>query len=240
MHLFYSPDISESELKVGQKHQLSPEEASHAIRVLRLKNDDEVVITDGKGHWIQSRILSTTKRDCTIEFSKIEANYGKRDFHLHLAVGPTKNIKRFDWFLEKATEMGIDEITPLISFHSERRDVNIQRSNKVITAAMKQSLKAYHPKLNEALALNEFFQNNQESQKYIAHYTGPEQLLLKDIDSPANDIVILIGPEGDFSNQEVNDAVSLGFIPVSLGNTRLRTETAALAATFTINLLNQK
>jgi len=136
--------------------------------------------------------------------------------------------------------MGIDEITPIISFHSERRDVNILRSNKVITAAMKQSLKAYHPLLNPAVSFKGFLNEINASQKYIAHYTGPGQLLLKNIELPVKDAVVLIGPEGDFSKQEVEEAVSAGFIPVSLGNTRLRTETAAIAAVFTINLLNQK
>lgn len=239
MHLFYFPNIPLNKLAVGQKHYLPAEEASHAIRVLRLKEGDEVVITDGNGNLIHAEIVETTKRDCLVEFKKVESDYGKRDFYLHLAVGPTKNIKRFDWFLEKATEMGIDEITPIISFHSERRNVNILRSNKVITAAVKQSLKAYHPILNETVSFEEFLKKEEESQKYIAHYTGPEQLLLKDIDMPSKKVTILIGPEGDFSKREVEVAMAKGFIPVSLGNTRLRTETAALAATFTINLLNQ-
>jgi len=214
-------------------------EATHALRVLRLNEGDEVVVTTGRGHWIGAEIVATTKRDCMVKFLEINHNHGQRDFYLHLAVGPTKNIKRFDWFLEKATEMGIDEITPIISFHSERREVKTERSEKVITAAMKQSLKAYHPKLNPATTFKEFLKKNKAQQKYIAHYTGPEQLLLKNMESSAKNVVVLIGPEGDFSTQEVEEAVSVGFIPVSLGNTRLRTETAAIAAVFTINLLNQ-
>jgi len=240
MHLFYSPDIKEKELMINQKHQLPPEEASHAIRVLRLKSGDRIDITTGRGHWINAEIIATSKRECVVEFKKIAHKYGQRDFHLHLAVGPTKNIKRFDWFLEKATEMGIDEITPIISYHSERREVKIERSNKVLTSAMKQSLKAYHPKLNPVISFTDFIKESKESQKYIAHYTGPEQLLLKNMDLPAKDVLILIGPEGDFSKQEVDEAIATGFIPVSLGNNRLRTETAALTAVFTINILNQK
>jgi len=135
--------------------------------------------------------------------------------------------------------MGIDEITPIITFHSERRDLNIERSNKVITAAMKQSLKAYHPMLNEPVTFEEFIKNNQQTHKFIAHYISEEQLLLKNIGDLSNNVVVLIGPEGDFSAKEVEIAVNAKFIPVSLGNTRLRTETAALAACFTINLIKQ-
>jgi len=156
---------------------------------------------------------------------------------LHIAIAPTKNIDRIEWFLEKATEIGIDEITPLICIHSERRTVNAERLNKVIIAAMKQSLKAYLPKLNKETKIEEFIRQQTTSSKFIGYCSGDTQKL-KDMYKSGNDAVILIGPEGDFSEGEVMKAKENGFIPINLGNSRYRTETAALVACHTINLMN--
>ncbi len=239
MHLFYTPQLEQKDIRAGATVDLPAEEALHAVRVLRLGRGDEVFLTDGRGNMIKAVVSQAGKRNCEVVITDVARHYGKRDNSLHLGVGPTKNIKRFDWFLEKATESGIDFITPVISFHSERREVKISRSEKVITAAVKQSLKAYHPVLNEAVAFNDFVANCRSELKFIAHYTGPDQLLLKDAAVPATDTTVLVGPEGDFSAQEVDFALKNGFVAVSLGDTRLRTETAALMAVFTINLINQ-
>lgn len=239
MHLFYNPNINSSDLKAGKQLDLPQEEALHAIRVLRLKIHDKVYVTDGLGSWISCHLVEIGKRNAVLEVDAVEHHYAKRNYQIHMAVAPTKNIKRFDWFLEKATEMGIDEVTPIISFHSERRDINIERSNKVITAAMKQSLKAYHPKLNEAVKLKDFIKRAEADQKFVAHYEGPQQEFLKNKIQVKKKILVLIGPEGDFSEDEMEEIKSHGFESVSLGNTRLRTETAALTACFSINLMNQ-
>ncbi len=238
MHLFYSPDIEKENLKPGALHALPEDESIHAQRVLRLKTGDELVLTDGRGHWIDALITKSSKRECVVEFLKIVSGYGKRDFYLHMAVAPTKNIKRFDWFLEKATEMGVDEITPLITQHSERREIKTERSKKVITAAMKQSLKAYHPTLNEAVSFDDFISKCTGSRCFMAHYEGGEQLLLRDALDKGSDVVILVGPEGDFSKEEVQKAKQAGILTVSLGESRLRVETAALASVFTVNMIN--
>lgn len=237
MHHFYIENSQWIDLNTS-KIRLSEEEARHAIRVLRLHLGDKISATDGKGNWFNCSIHVITKRECILHIDQHIENHGKRNYHIHLAVAPTKNIKRFEWFLEKATEMGIDEITPIISAHSERRDIKIDRSIKVITAAMKQSLKAYHPVLNEAEKLDSFIKKNIIGDKYIAHLIDENQLDLKNAYSQNSDVCILIGPEGDFSKEEVIKCTENGYIPVKMGNQRLRTETAAIVACNTIHFVN--
>jgi 16S rRNA (uracil1498-N3)-methyltransferase len=238
MNLFYIPDLVIVKDIKNWIIDLPTEEAKHAIKVLRLSVDDQVSLTNGKGIMVFAHILALNKKQCIVKADKVIHDYAKRNYRVHIAVAPTKNIKRFEWFLEKATEMGIDEITPIISFHSERREIKFERENKVITAAIKQSLKAYHPVLNEAVSFKEFMKRKTDEELFIAHLIDENQLLLKDALKPQTSVCVLVGPEGDFSNDEVKQAIDKGYQAVSLGNTRLRTETAALAACFTINMIN--
>ena len=233
MYLFYSATIA------GNFHILSPEESKHCIKVLRLKKGDKVHITDGLGNLFETLIVDDNYNRCTLKITNIISEFGKRNFNLHIAVAPTKNINRFEWFLEKTTEIGIDTITPLICEHSERRSLQRERQNKVITAAMKQSLKTYHPKLTEMIGFQKFILQDFHAEKFIAYCSDNCRNSLKEEYNPGNNALVLIGPEGDFSLNEVQAAINRGFKPVSLGPARLRTETAALVACITLNLINQ-
>lgn len=233
MHLFYTPDIS---IPV---YTLSEEESKHAIRVLRLQKGDEVLLVDGRGGKYTAEITDANPKRTTLKISQTEQEFGKRNHFLHLALAPTKNIERLEWFLEKATEMGIDEITPIICDRSERKEVKPERLTKVITAAVKQSLKAYHPQLNEPISFKKLIQQGFEGTPMIAHCMDGEKALIAQTIAPGGRYLIAIGPEGDFSPQEVQLAQEAGFRAISLGTARLRTETAALAACFEINLLNR-
>ncbi len=237
MHLFYTPDLDTQ----ASHYQLSEEESKHAIRVLRLANTDVVQLIDGKGGLYQAEIIDAHPKRCTLEIKSREFAYQKPNYHLHIAVAPTKNIDRIEWFLEKATEIGIQEITPIISEHSERKDVKIERLNKVIISAMKQSLKAYMPVLNEAISFDKFITLHKDSDanKAIAHCEDDEKVYLNESFSKAQKYLVLIGPEGDFSQKEIQQALAAGFHPISLGEARLRTETAALYACLEIALLNR-
>jgi len=235
VHLFYTPDITPD----TTEYRLSEEESKHCTRVLRLKEGDELALIDGKGHLFNGLLHEVHPKRAKIKILSVLSEYGKRNHYLHIAIAPTKNIDRLEWFLEKATEIGIDEISLLICEHSERREAKTERLQKVITAAVKQSLTAYHPKLNEAIKLNEFLKRTDLGQGFIAHCLDQEKEFLSDLVLPNNRVCVLIGPEGDFSSDEVELSLSEGFRPVSLGNTRLRTETAALYACFEINLLNR-
>ena len=236
MHLFYTPDITHT----ANLYTLSEEESKHCVRVLRMQEGDHIRLIDGKGTFYEAVINDANPKRCTVSIESIHADPGKRDFIIHIAVAPTKNIDRLEWFLEKATEIGIDEITPIECEHSERAVVKMDRLNKVITAAMKQSMKAFHPLLHELKSFKETMAKSKdfEGQKFIAHCRPGEKRSLKDEYRKGSSAMILIGPEGDFSVDEVKLATSNGFIPVSLGTSRLRTETAAVVACHTINLLN--
>jgi 16S rRNA (uracil1498-N3)-methyltransferase len=240
MNFFYTPDIS------GSLYSLSEDESRHCRMVLRLRDGDIIHLTNGIGTLFEARILDARSRQVTVEVINQQENYGRLGYRLHLAVAPTKNIDRFEWFLEKATEIGVDEVTPLICDHSERRQLRIDRLEKVITAAMKQSLKAYHPKLNEPVLFGKFLTSQPPSlpaisfpeNKYIAYITNGAPLL-QQLYQKGADAIILIGPEGDFSPAEVESAKKSGYQVISLGDSRLRTETAAIVACHTINLMNQ-
>ncbi|MDA3779614.1 MAG: 16S rRNA (uracil(1498)-N(3))-methyltransferase [Bacteroidales bacterium] len=232
MHLFYTPDINE------KIYSLSEEESKHCMRVLRLKKNDKINLIDGKGGLYTARIIDTNPKKCILEVLEYIQEYRKKDFYLHIAIAPTKNIGRFEWFLEKATEIGIDEITPLLCEHSERKIIKLERLNKVITAAVKQSLKAYHPKINNLTKYSDFILANNKGNKYIAHCEENAKHNLKDIYKANTDALILIGPEGDFSSKEIKQAKVNYFTEIGLGNSRLRTETAGIVACHTINVIN--
>ncbi len=233
MHLFYTPAI-DSEI-----YQLDEEESKHCVRVLRLKTGDQVNLVDGRGGFYLAEIISDHPKKTILQVKEYQKEYSKRNHHLHIAVAPTKNIDRFEWFLEKATEIGIDEITPIICDRSERKEVKIDRSNKIITAAIKQSLKAYHPKLNQQISFKEFVLKASADARFIAHCEdGIKNEISSDFKKHQN-YLILIGPEGDFSPHEIEYALQNGFVPITLGESRLRTETAGLQACFEINYLNR-
>lgn len=233
MHLFYS------EVVTGNLHTLPLEESKHCIRVLRLINGDHIHLTDGKGNLYETRIVNDNDKHCVLEIINVKSEFEKRNFTLHMAVAPTKNISRYEWFLEKAAEIGINSIIPLICENSERRNVNYERLNKVLISAMKQSLKAYLPVLHKPVDFKQLILNESKADKYIAYCSTNYRNELKDIGNRGRETLILIGPEGDFSQEEIKFAISNGVKPISLGPSRLRTETAAIVACVTINLLNQ-
>lgn len=235
MHLFYTPEIQSTD----ESYLLSEEESKHCIKVLRLKLGDQIILINGEGGWFEAEIIDAHPKRTLVKILSLVQNFNQRNHYLHVAIAPTKNIERMEWFLEKATEIGIDEITPILCAHSERKDLNIERLFKRITAAMKQSLKAYHPKLNTLTPFNDFVQHVESAQKFIAHCAEGEKTYLKDALQIPSSCIILIGPEGDFSPKEIQIATQHKFAPISLGETRLRTETAALTACFEVNFLNR-
>lgn len=235
MHLFYTPDLNQED----KQYLLSEEESKHCIRVLRLKENDPVVLIDGIGGWYDAVIKDAHPKRTYVQINTSKHGFQKRNHFLHIAIAPTKNIDRFEWFLEKATEIGVDEITPVICAHSERKEVKIERLNKRITAAMKQSLKSYHPVLNQPVSFQEFIKQKQKGNCFIAHCDQGDKQDLKDVLTLESSSTILIGPEGDFSTDEIALALKTGWMPTSLGESRLRTETAALAACFEVNYLNR-
>lgn len=233
MHLFYTPEIT------GNTFTISEEESRHCINVLRLRAGDIIHLTNGKGDLFETSITNPNPKQCTVKVISVQKEFGKREVKLHIAIAPTKSIPRFEWFLEKATEIGIDEITPLICQHSERVQIRVQRLEKVIIAAMKQSLKAYLPVLHEPVKYENFIHKPFEGQKFIASCDPEVTIHLKTRYQRNSKVLILIGPEGDFSTEEITSAKKSGYIPISLGKSRLRTETAGIVACHTINLMNQ-
>ncbi|MCA1759298.1 MAG: 16S rRNA (uracil(1498)-N(3))-methyltransferase, partial [Bacteroidales bacterium] len=220
MQLFYVPNVAKSEIVLDET------ESKHAIRVLRLNAGDKVQVVDGAGGFYTAEITEPHPKKCKLSILESHKEFGKRQFKLHIAIAPTKNIDRFEWFLEKATEIGIDEITPLLCEHSERKNIKPDRLEKILVSAMKQSVKAYLPKLNPLVPYNNFIKLNGTSQKFIAHCNVGEKPHLKNEIEKGGNVIILIGPEGDFSPDEVEQAKTNGFREISLGPSRLRTETA--------------
>ena len=244
MFLFYTPNIA-------TEHFLSEEESAHCVRVLRLTTGDNILLTDGKGTTYEARIINPNPRRCEFDILSSERQQKTWNYRLHIAIAPTKNADRLEWMVEKCTEIGIDEITPLLCRFSERKKVNLDRLQRVMVSAAKQSLKAYMPQLNPMTDYNTFIRQATEQQRFIAHcYKDDKTQLANAVEISdfrfqnlefrsehgtfPNSILILIGPEGDFSEQEVQDALSLGFQPVALGNERLRTETAGVVACHTV------
>jgi len=234
MQLFYTQDVSEKSCA------LTPEESWHCIRVLRMKQGDSVFVTDGHGKLFEGRIMLAHPKKCEIELISIREHPQTSTPHLHIGIAPTKNTDRFEWFLEKATEIGIGEVTPVFCEHSERLILKHARFEKVLISAMKQSLKTHLPKLNEPVKFKDFIGQSISGQKFIAYCETGNESVLHHVYERGSDVHILIGPEGDFSPVEIELAISHGFIPVSLGESRLRTETAGIVACHTISLLNQK
>lgn len=232
MHIFYTPYIQ-------SKSELPADEAKHCLRVLRLSSGDEITLTDGKGNFYRVEIEAETPKTCSVTIKETIHQKPLWSGHLHIAVAPTKNMDRMEWFAEKATEIGIDELTFIDCRYSERKVIKTDRIEKIMISAMKQSLKARLPKINGMTLFKSFLQQAKGEQKFIAHCYEGNKPLLKDVIRFGKDAIILIGPEGDFSEHEVKQAMEKGFTPISLGESRLRTETAALVACMTLNQANQ-
>ena len=214
-------------------NSLNETESKHCVRVLRKKTGDIINITNGKGKLIQAEITDAHQKHCSFKVINEESTPQLAP-DLHIAIAPTKNIDRFEFFLEKVTEIGVSEITPLLCFHSERKNIKLERLEKIITSACKQSKNFHFPKLNDLTPIKELLNSN-EAQKLIAHCTETEKKHLKDykFNKPT---LILIGPEGDYSEEEINWALENNFQPISLGESRLRTETAGIVACTIVNL----
>lgn len=234
MQLFYNPDI-----KSGDTTFLfDKEESRHIIKVLRKKEGDTIEITNGLGFLFTSEITFGNEKKCEVNVIK-EQFFEPAPYSLHLVVAPTKLNDRYEWFLEKATEIGISEITPIICEHSERTNFKADRFEKIVQTAMKQSLQFYLPKLNEPVAFNSFVKEQRDGQLFIAHCEETEKTLLKNALQPGGKLTILIGPEGDFSVKEIQLSLQQNYAPISLGNTRLRTETAAIVAAHSVAFVNE-
>lgn len=234
MQLFYNPDIDES----TESFSFDKEESRHIIKVLRKKDSDILHVTNGSGLLFETEITLASDNKCIVQVLSIKKT-DEPKFRLHLAVAPTKMNDRFEWFLEKATEIGIQEITPIICDRSERKVVNLERFEKIILSAMKQSNETYLPKLNEAISFKEFIKQKNEGLQLIAHCEETDKKSLKEILKPNESVIMLIGPEGDFSEKEIALALENNYQPVTLGNTRLRTETAAIVACHSVVFFNE-
>lgn len=240
MNIFYTTNI-----KGGYAH-LPEDEARHCVQVLRKKEGDTLHLIDGKGNFYEGEISETGKKKCVIKIIKTTMDFGKRPYRLHVGIAPPKNMNRLEWFLEKATEIGIDEITPMICQRSERKNIRMDRLQKVILSATKQSLKAYLPTLNPLTKFQDFIkkesyhpETEQPQQKFIAHCEADiGKKHLQDAYLPAHQVTMLIGPEGDFTSEEIDLAFQHGFSSTSLGETRLRLETAGIFACTIFNLKN--
>lgn len=234
MQLFYNPSINET----ATSFVFDKEESKHIIKVLRKKEGDVLFVTNGLGFLFKTEITIASDNKCTVKINSFEQQE-KPKFHLHLAVAPTKMNERYEWFLEKATEIGIQEITPILCEHSERKVIKTDRFQKILESAMKQSLHYYLPQLNEPIAFKDFIKKENDCQKFIAHCEETDKKSLKGELKTNQNVTILIGPEGDFSVKEIQLALDQNYIPVSLGQTRLRTETAAIVACHSVVFKNE-
>jgi 16S rRNA (uracil1498-N3)-methyltransferase len=229
MHLFYNSEIQ------GDVFELEEQESKHAIRVLRLVRGDRVILVDGRGGWYEAVIFDDHPKRCRLQIESHTPDYRPLNYSLHLAVAPTKNLERFEWFLEKATEIGITGITPLICMRSERRMVKMERLDKILVSAMKQSLKAFKPILHPPTNFGDFLRVSRQGTMGIAHCYPLERKSILELERSGS-YTLMVGPEGDFSEEEVSAALKAGYVPFHLGDSRLRTETAALCITAAISL----
>tara|TARA_B100000787_G_scaffold159892_2_gene138466 strand:- start:46066 stop:46773 length:708 start_codon:yes stop_codon:yes gene_type:complete len=235
MQLFYNPTINKSTLQIT----FDKIESRHIVKVLRKREGDQVYITNGIGELFVCVISIANDKKCLVSVVSREEKNQLRDYYLHIAIAPPKNNDRLEWFLEKATEIGIDEITPIICDNSERKFIKKERLDKIILSAMKQSLKFHLPILNESIYFSEFIKKEQKGIKCIAHCGDSKKTVLKKIVNPKESITVLIGPEGDFSPSEISKSIEKNYIPITMGKARLRTETAGLVAVQNISFINQ-
>lgn len=234
MNIFFTPKLETTE------YALNEIESKHIVKVLRLEAGEIIYLVDGKGGFYNAQIINANPKKCVVKIIKTENEFGLKNYEINIAIAPTKNIDRFEWFLEKATEIGINNVTPIKCRYSERKEIKTERLEKVIISAMKQSIKAYLPKIEELCNFKDLVSRPFDGQKFIAHCEESNKTQLSKLIERNKKYLILIGPEGDFSNEEINLALNNGFLPVSLGNNRLRTETAGVVACHTFNLLNEQ
>jgi 16S rRNA (uracil1498-N3)-methyltransferase len=234
MLLFYAPDFTASH------PELPEEEARHALKVLRLEAGSLIHVTDGKGNLHTTKILSSDIKKPRFQVQQTQMEVGKRSYAIHMAVAPTKNPDRTEWLVEKCVELGVDTISFLQCDRSERKHFKTDRLEKIAVSAMKQSLKMYLPEIRDMISFEKFVSSQQATQKFIGYLDNEKKYYLSEVANPGMEYCMLIGPEGDFSPKEVELALQQDFVPVSLGESRLRTETAAMAACHILNLVNQK
>ena len=234
MQIFYAPDIT------GDTYTLDEKESKHCIKVLRMTRGTIVRLIDGKGNLYEGIISNPDVKKCSVAIKTIIRDFEKRNYRLHMAISPIKNPDRFEWFIEKSVEIGVDEITPLICRNTEKPGIKIERVNNLIISAMKQSLKAAKTVLNDPCIFNDFVNRDSKEICMIAHCNDLfKRISISEVYSKNENALILIGPEGDFSEEEIKTATGRGFKPVHLGQSRLRTETAGVAACHSIYFINQ-
>jgi 16S rRNA (uracil1498-N3)-methyltransferase len=234
MQIFYAPDIT------GDTYTLNENESKHCIRVLRMTKGTGVRLIDGKGNLYEGIISNPDSKKCAIDITGIIKDFEKRNYRLHIAISPLKNPERFEWFVEKSVEIGIDEITPLICRNTEKQGIKTERVNNLIISAMKQSIKATKTVLNEPCLFNDFLNRDFKGSCLIAHCNETfNRSKISEVYSKNENVLILIGPEGDFNDEEIDSSIEKNFIPVHLGQSRLRTETAGVAACHSIYFINQ-
>jgi 16S rRNA (uracil1498-N3)-methyltransferase len=234
MQIFYAPGIS------GVNYFLDEKESKHCVRVLRMGKGTPVKLIDGKGNLYEGIISEADPKNCKIDITGVIRDFEKRPWHLHIAISPLKNPERFEWFVEKSVEIGIDEITPIICKNTEKQNIKTERISNIVISAMKQSLKATLPVVNSLTKFTDFINEGQKGKKLIAHCLDSQtKSSVGKLVSRGEDVVIMIGPEGDFTADEIKSAASMGFQEVHLGNSRLRTETAGVAACHSVYFLNQ-
>jgi 16S rRNA (uracil1498-N3)-methyltransferase len=234
MQVFYAPDITDGHYILDER------ESRHSIRVMRMKKGELVRLIDGRGNLFQGTIAVPDPHKCIIEIESVIKNFETRPYKLHMAISPLKNPDRFEWFVEKSVEIGVDEITPVVCCHTEKTGIKIERTKGLIISAMKQSLKAKETILNEVIPFSDFIRSDREGCLMIAHCNSKlKRSGIADLYSRGDNALILIGPEGDFSEDEILSASERGFNPVHLGNSRLRSETAGITACHSIYFMNQ-
>ena len=231
MQLFYSTNIFDGRI------ELSKTESHHCLKVLRKSINDIVMVIDGVGNLYTTKLIDLNPKKTMLEITATQRDYGKRENYLHIAITPTKSMDRLEWFIEKVVEIGIDEVTLIQCKNSERTKIKIERCEKIIMAATKQSLKAFLPTLNPFVKFDQFINENHfEVAKSIGYLGSEKSIFLSDYHENKQSHLVCIGPEGDFSSTEVQMAINNGFQCISLGNSRLRTETAGVVAATLINL----
>lgn len=234
MQIFYAPGIK------SDSYTLDEMESRHCIRVMRMTRGSGVKLIDGNGNLYEGEISDPDPKKCIIKIKEVKYGFEKKNYRLHIAISPLKNTDRFEWFIEKSVEIGLDEITPIICKLTEKQSVKLERTENIIISAMKQSLKAFKPVINEPVSFEEFIKQSDNSVKMIAHCRNqPVRIKISEACNKGESVTIMVGPEGDFSEDEVTSAVDNGFKPVHLGNSRLRTETAGIAACHSIYFINQ-
>jgi len=234
VEIFFSEKIS------GNHVELDEEESHHVIKVMRYRIGKELMVTDGKGKLFKTKLISESKEIGAVEIVETIKEEPKPSPEIHMAISPTKSIDRFEWFLEKATEIGVSEITPILSQRSGRDKIKHDRLNKILISSMKQSLRLWLPKLHPIISFHDFVipQSTIRIPKFICHCQSQNLPFLKSLYQPKQSVLILVGPEGDFTRDEVTLAEQNGFVSANLSEARLRTETAGIVAIHTVQLLN--